>query len=142
MRGAAKPTHERVGGHALNKAQGQRIMGRLWVAGTLAATVGTGLLAGHPVAAQDPALQRGSEVYEEQRCALCHAIGGKGNLKGPLDDIAGRLTEEQMRLWLVDPDTMAEKTKTRRQPPMPAYSDLSADDLEALITYMLSLARM
>jgi len=117
-------------------------MGRAWLVGTLAVAVGSGLLAGRPVAAQDPAFRRGIQVYEEQRCALCHAIAGKGNVKGPLDDIAGRLTEEQIRLWLLDPDTMAEKTKAERRPPMPAYSDLSADDLEALITYMLSLARM
>lgn len=114
---------------------------RSWLVGTLVAAVGTGVLAGR-AAAQDPALQRGIEVYDEQQCGRCHAIGGKGNLKGPLDDIAGRLIEEQIRLWIVDPDTMAEKTRAERRPPMPAYSNLSADDLEALITYMLSLARM
>jgi len=36
------------------------------------------------VAAQD-AKSHGERVFTDQKCALCHSVGGKGNTKGPLD---------------------------------------------------------
>ena len=36
-------------------------------------------------AAQDAAA--GAKVYADQKCSVCHSIAGKGNAKGPLDDV-------------------------------------------------------
>jgi mono/diheme cytochrome c family protein len=41
-----------------------------------------------PAMAQD-ARAAGEKVYAEQKCSLCHAIAGKGNAKGPLDEVDG-----------------------------------------------------
>ena len=35
-----------------------------------------------PVAAQDATVAHGEKVFVDQKCALCHSIGGKGNKKG------------------------------------------------------------
>jgi mono/diheme cytochrome c family protein len=39
-----------------------------------------------PGAAQDAKAQ-GEKVFADQKCTLCHSIGGKGNSKGPLDEV-------------------------------------------------------
>ena len=55
-------------------------------------------------AAQDKALiERGVKVYAEQKCGVCHSIDGKGNVKGPLDDVGMRLSADELREWTVHP---------------------------------------
>jgi len=76
---------------------------------------------------------RGKSVYEEQRCSSCHSIGGVGNKRNPLDGVGGKLSEEDVRKWIVSPREM--DPKVRKRP----YDKLSADDLDALVAYMTSL---
>jgi mono/diheme cytochrome c family protein len=93
-------------------------------------------------AAQDPKLiQQGEKLYTAQKCSICHSIAGKGNAKGPLDDVGSRLSEEDIRQWLINPRVMTEKAKSTRKPVMPAYTKLSQEDLNALIAYMQSLKK-
>jgi mono/diheme cytochrome c family protein len=88
----------------------------------------------------DPKLvQRGEQVYAEQKCSMCHSIQGKGNKAGPLDDVGVRLSEEDIRQWMINPRVMTEKTKATRKPLMPAYTKLPKEDLDAVIAYMRSL---
>ena len=95
-----------------------------------------------PAGAQDAKLvQQGEKVYAEQKCSMCHSIAGKGNQKGPLDDVGSRLSEEDIRQWLISPRVMTEKSKSTRKPLMPAYTKLSADQLNALVAYMRSLQK-
>ena len=92
--------------------------------------------------AQDKAqVERGLKVYADQKCAVCHAIGGKGNAKGPLDDVGRRLSAEEIRQWMNSPAEMTKKTKAERKPPMRAYPSLSKEDVEAVVAYMLSLKK-
>ena len=92
--------------------------------------------------AQDRAqIERGMKVYIEQKCATCHAIGGKGNAKGPLDDVGSRLSADEIRDWMVNPAEMTKKTNAQRKPPMKAYTALSKEDLDAIIAYQLSLKK-
>jgi mono/diheme cytochrome c family protein len=94
------------------------------------------------VFAQEKAqLERGMKVYADQKCGVCHSIGGKGNTKGPLDDLGSRLTAEEIRLWMVNPAEMTKKTKAERKPPMRAYPNLPKEDLEAVVAYMVSLKK-
>src|SRR5688500_14280470 len=54
-------------------------------------------------AAQDAkVVAHGEKVYVDQKCAVCHSIGGKGNQKGPLDGVASKLKPEELREWIVD----------------------------------------
>lgn len=93
------------------------------------------------IAAQDKGVvAHGEKIYGAQKCAMCHSVAGKGNAKGPLDN-AGRLSDEELRQWLIAPRVMAEKTKSTRKPLMPDYTKLSKEDLEAVIAYMKTLKK-
>ena len=99
---------------------------------------------GLPVAAaaQDKALiERGIKVYADQKCGVCHAIDGKGNAKGALDNVGARLSADEIREWIVHPAEMTKKTKAERKPPMRAYPNLAKEDLDAVVAYMLSLKK-
>ena len=85
------------------------------------------------------AAERGMKVYADQRCALCHAIAGKGNAKGALDGVGSKLTGDEIRKWLVSPAEMTKAAKSERKPPMKAYASLPKEDLDALVAYMLTL---
>src|SRR5204863_3430324 len=64
-------------------------MGRMWIFGTL---FSIGVRATAP--ADDARVARGMQVVAEQKCMLCHSIAGKGNTKGPLDNVGGTLSAD------------------------------------------------
>jgi mono/diheme cytochrome c family protein len=100
------------------------------------------LLTASATSAQDAKqIDRGMKVYADQKCSVCHSIAGKGNKNGPLDDVGSRLTADEIREWMVNPAEMTKKTKAARKPPMKAYPNLSKDDLDALVAYMVSLKK-
>lgn len=86
-------------------------------------------------------LEQGMKVYADQKCSTCHAIGGKGNAKGALDDVGNRLKADEIRAWIVTPAEMTAKTKAQRKPAMRAYPKLSKEDLNALVVYLASLKK-
>lgn len=93
-----------------------------------------------PARAQDVA--KGAKVYADQKCSLCHSIAGKGNAKGPLDDVGSRLTADEIRQWILDPVAMTAKAKATRKPPMTAkYKALPKEDLDNLVAYLASLKK-
>ena len=94
-----------------------------------------------PAAAQDAALvARGQEVYNAQKCQVCHAVAGKGSKTNPLDGVGAKLSAADIRRWITHPDEMTAKVKSTKKPPMPAkYSGLPAADLDALVAYLQSL---
>jgi mono/diheme cytochrome c family protein len=92
-------------------------------------------------AAQDAKVERGQKLYADNRCQMCHSIQGKGNAKGPLDDVGARLNAEQVRQWLINPAEMTGKTKATRKPPMPPFAKLPKEDVDALVTYLLTLKK-
>jgi len=105
-----------------------------WGQPTVAAACSHGAEAGVVEEACNDAekIELGKRVYRQQRCQVCHSIDGVGSRRSPLDGVGSRLTEEQVRLWIVDPKKMDPKVRKR------SY-DLAADELEALVAYMLSL---
>ena len=88
--------------------------------------------------AQDAkAMEKGVKVYAQQKCSMCHAIGGKGNAKGSLDDVGSKLNAEEIRQWIVEPAAMTAKHNAVRKPPMPSkFSALPNDDLDVLVAYL------
>jgi mono/diheme cytochrome c family protein len=91
-------------------------------------------------AAQNADVARGEKLFADQKCALCHSIGGKGNKKGPLDGVASTLKNEDVLEWIVDAKGMAAKTKAARKPEMKAYR-LPKEDVEALTAYLMTLKK-
>ena len=100
------------------------------------------LLAAASAGAQtaDAKIAKGMQLYADQKCALCHSIGDKGNKKGPLDDVGARLSLEELRQWVVDAKAMTAKTKAPRKPEMKNYV-LPKDDVDAIVGYMATLKK-
>ena len=109
------------------------------VPSTLAALTVAGAL-GLSLHAADAKVEKGMQVYSEQKCSLCHSIGDKGNKKGPLDEVGSKYSAADLRAWIVDAKGMTEKTKAPRKPPMKNY-DLPKDDVDALVAYMATLKK-
>jgi mono/diheme cytochrome c family protein len=85
--------------------------------------------------------KRGEAVYTEQKCSLCHSIAGKGNAKGSLDGVGSKLSAAEIKEWIVNPKEMTAKTKAERKPPMKAYPNLPAADVDALVAYLETLKK-
>jgi len=98
------------------------------------------LLAAAAFAGAQDKVARGEKVYAENKCALCHSVGDKGNKKGPLDGVGSKYSMADLKSWIVDATGMTAKTKSERKPPMKNYS-LSADDADALVAYMQTLKK-
>jgi mono/diheme cytochrome c family protein len=90
--------------------------------------------------AQDAKVTKGQQLFADQKCALCHSIGDKGNKKGPLDGVASKLSADEIRSWLTDAKGMTAKTKAARKPEMKAYA-LPKDDVDALVAYLETLKK-
>ncbi|MDP1568943.1 MAG: cytochrome c [Vicinamibacterales bacterium] len=105
------------------------------------AVMGTALLGllATPAAAQDAKVAKGEALYASQKCALCHAIDGKGNKKFPLDGVGKTATADLVKLWLTDPKAAEAKTGKAGKPAMRSFAKLAADEVDALVAYMLSL---
>ena len=93
------------------------------------------ILAAPVVAQDDAAITKGKSVFAAQKCAMCHAIDGKGNKNAPLDGIGGKLSADDIKKWIVSPKDMKADTK------MKAYPSLTAEDLDALVAYLSSLKK-
>ena len=91
-------------------------------------------------AAQDAKVTKGQQLFVDQKCSLCHAIGDKGNKKGPLDGVGSKLSAAEIRSWITDAKGMTAKTKAMRKPEMKAYT-LPKDDVDALVAYLGSLKK-
>jgi mono/diheme cytochrome c family protein len=92
-----------------------------------------------PAMAQDTKAA-GEKVYAEQKCSVCHAIGGKGNAKGPLDEVGSKRTADEIRAWITDAKGMTAKTKATRKPEMKAYT-LAKDEVDGLVAYLSAMKK-
>jgi mono/diheme cytochrome c family protein len=94
------------------------------------------------VFAQQPTAADGQKVFTEKKCTVCHLVGGVGNKKGPvLDGVGAKLAREDIRAWITNAPEMAAKAKIDRKPPMKAYTDLTKEEVEALVAYVATLKK-
>ena len=92
--------------------------------------------------AQDKSkIEQGMKVYAAQKCGVCHSIAGVGAKRGPLDGVGSKLSEDEIRQWIVNAAEMTKKTNATRKPPMKSYAHLSKEDVDALVAYMASLKK-
>src|ERR1700730_12627375 len=96
--------------------------------------------AGAASAAAQEAKTQGEKVFADQKCALCHSVGGKGNSKGPLDEVGSKLSADDIRAWLTDAKGMTAKTKAIRKPEMKVYT-LPKEDVDALVVYLSAMKK-
>lgn len=100
------------------------------------------VLIARPAGAQDKAaVERGMKVYTDQKCATCHSIEGKGKKTGPLDGVASKISEGEIREWIVNAAEMTKKTQSKKKPVMKNYSKLPKEDVDGLVAYMMTLKK-
>jgi mono/diheme cytochrome c family protein len=87
------------------------------------------------------AAAQGQQVFEAQKCSLCHSVAGKGNAKGPLDGVGAKYSAADLKLWITDPATMSKKHNASRKPPMKSFASLPAADVDALVAYLQTLKK-
>ncbi len=99
-------------------------------------------------AGEQALIDKGKELYSGQGCMGCHSVGGSPGV-GPTwkglygsereleDGTTVTADEAYLRESIVDPNAKVVKDY---QPIMPPYSQLSDEDLKALIAYIKSLA--
>ncbi len=74
----------------------------------------------------------GAALFKENHCFDCHSLKGVGGDAGPaLDDVGSRLTLDRIKQQIRNPEALNPDTE------MPAYSDLSENDLQALADFLL-----
>jgi mono/diheme cytochrome c family protein len=106
---------------------------RLIAAGMLVAA------AAMPAAAQD-LKAKGEKLFVDQKCTLCHSVAGKGNVKGPLDEVGSKDSAADIRAWITDANAMTAKTGATRKPAMKQFT-LEKDDVDALVAYLTTLKK-
>lgn len=92
-----------------------------------------------PALAQDPKVAKGEKLFADNKCSMCHAVAGKGNAKHPLDGMGKKLAAADIKLWLTDPKAAEAKAGVKAMPPMKSFATLPAEDIDALVAYVLSL---
>ena len=90
--------------------------------------------------ADEAQVQRGKAVYDAQKCSQCHIIAGEGK-RFALDGVGAKLSDAEIREWLVHPKDAAAKAKSTKKPVMKDYSKLPAADIDALVAYMKTLTK-
>jgi mono/diheme cytochrome c family protein len=109
-------------------------------AGALALMAPVGLPQ-EPQQAPSPKLvEAGKKVYAAEGCAKCHQVDGQGNRMSPLDGVGSKLTTEELKLWLTDPDAMMAKLPRRPVVKM-LKVDVEDEELAALVAYLQSLKK-
>src|SRR4030095_13920087 len=121
-------------------AEGEKDMSRSRTTGQLFAGVAIVAALATNAGAQDPALiKKGQDVYNAQKCAVCHSVGGKGSKANPLDGVGAKLSADDIRAWITDPVAMTKKANSQKKPPMPKNAKVTAADVDALVAYMQSV---
>ena len=88
--------------------------------------------------APDPAkVKQGRQLFETNKCLLCHKLDGKGGiLSVALDGVADRRDAEALARVLRDPATELKDSKAKVK--MPKFP-LSDEEVDALVAYLRTL---
>ena len=79
---------------------------------------------------------QGRHVFLQQGCARCHSIKGEGNQRTPLDGVAKKYTDKEMRNWIMGAKNLEGKMTQGIMKVKSKYQKLSKDELDALVRYM------
>lgn len=86
-----------------------------------------------------PSVERGREVFAEQRCSGCHSIAGEGNPRSPLDGVGAHLKADELRMWILGSGEAAEVLSNAVQRRKQRYQSIPETDMTALIAYLQTL---
>lgn len=83
--------------------------------------------------------RRGARVFDDAGCARCHAVGGSGNPRSPLDGVGARLTLEEIRARIVAAPSARDGLSRSVIRTKEGYAELPDPDLEALAAWLATL---
>ena len=92
-----------------------------------------------PVVMDSKRIETGRKLYQQQSCGVCHSIDGQGNPRNPLDGVGKKRTASELRNFITGADTLQGLLTTSIRKMKQRYTQLSADELDALVIYMQSL---
>lgn len=93
-----------------------------------------------PASTLDPSLvARGRAVYDDQSCARCHSVDGRGNPRVPLDGVGARRTPEELRDWTTAAPPIRPELPGSAQRAKDGFGRLPSAELDALVAYLSSL---
>ncbi|OGA44803.1 MAG: hypothetical protein A3F74_06115 [Betaproteobacteria bacterium RIFCSPLOWO2_12_FULL_62_58] len=81
----------------------------------------------------------GRAAYDRNGCAGCHAIGGQGNPRSPLDGVGRRLAPDAIRDWMVASDRVRPRFSAAVARIKERYAALPGEELQAMVDYLASL---
>lgn len=82
---------------------------------------------------------RGRALFDEQGCARCHAIAGRGNPRSPLDGVGARRAADDIRSRIVAAPSVRQEMSASVIRAKERFLDLAPSDLDALTEYLVSL---
>lgn len=83
-------------------------------------------------------IARGREVFAREQCGSCHAFGGDGNPRRPLDGVGSRLQPAELRAWITGTGVAEAELSPATLRLKRRYTEMPMEDMEALITYLQS----
>jgi mono/diheme cytochrome c family protein len=98
-------------------------------------------LSGSSLLAQDAKkIADGKKLYDTKECAKCHSIAGKGAKISPLDGVATKLSEADIKHWIVAPAEMEAKLEKKPKVKMSSKKIALTDpEVDAVVAYMMTL---
>jgi mono/diheme cytochrome c family protein len=82
----------------------------------------------------------GKDLYQKYACEKCHQIAGKGSKISPLDGVASKMTADEMKQWITDPDTMTAKLAKKPAAKMKKV-DMPEPEVDAIVAYLQTLKK-
>lgn len=92
--------------------------------------------AARPEPAPAPDFARARSIFDEQGCAGCHAIAGRGNPRHPLDDVGRRRNLAELRAGILGEGPAAAELPVSIQRRKQRYHGMPEADLAALVAYL------
>ncbi len=93
-----------------------------------------------PLANNSVKIAIGKNIFETQGCPHCHAIAGQGNPRLPLDTVGSRRSATAIRQWIIAGDEVKGQISAGIVQVKQSYRRLPADELDALVIYLQSIA--
>lgn len=79
---------------------------------------------------------QGQHLFQQQGCARCHSIKGEGNQRNPLDSIAKKYTDKELRDWITGAQTLEGQMNQDIMKVKSKYQKLTKEELDALVRYL------
>jgi mono/diheme cytochrome c family protein len=84
-------------------------------------------------------LAKGRAVFDENHCARCHSVAGKGSPRSPLDGVGSRLSRAELHIWVTGAESVREELSPRAITAKQRYAELADEPMAALLDYLSSL---